>query len=366
MGKGSVNTPENGTFLPEFLFPAHNLCFANHDILVELLAGGEAIRSFDQRVPWKDDEEKNAFLRDLPNVFDWLASTGRTAERIAFLRATVFRSLLSDCLHFIYEALDSSRRAKLSVCYALLRKPLQDHLALFESMVLDPASFATTLEENPGKLSGPKLGGPPVHSVRIARVLEATGDTDRFDPDYLAQLRYAKDSEDGFSGICDHAIHLFTDNKAIRTEKMNINFIFSDEGSRQKQWYFLYSRLPYVLVYARRLIEHLYATFETRTDPVYLKDIERRISAAVLLWWPGVEGIYKNAPLERFVEATRVALDSECKASGFRTPSTGDLIRMHESGAYPGESRARVFLRGWRYRRGVALRSRLVRSKTKK
>lgn len=39
---------DSTTFLPDCLIPAHNLCFMNHDILVELLRAGEEVQSFHQ------------------------------------------------------------------------------------------------------------------------------------------------------------------------------------------------------------------------------------------------------------------------------------------------------------------------------
>jgi hypothetical protein len=63
------------------------------------------------------------------------------AERANILKAVVLPAVLSDLLHFIYEALQCSRKGKLNVTYALIRRPIQESLYLLESIVLDAAGF---------------------------------------------------------------------------------------------------------------------------------------------------------------------------------------------------------------------------------
>lgn len=335
------------TFLPECLIPAHNLCFLNHDVLVELLQAGEAVGSFVQTFEFRDDADHQAF-QSAADVFEWLDKTKREGERVALLRRTVFPAVLSDFLHFVYEALEASRKAKLNVTYALLRKPLQESLFLLEIIAADVDKFATHLAQNPLLLWSQGAGGLEAHTRRITEVLRVLQEEDRFVGAYIAQLRYDKRAEDGFDGLCNLAMHLFTRHEAIRTEPLNINFVFSGGEEKLSQWYYLYSRLPYLLFYARRLVEHVYATFE-QTDPVYLADIERRIAAGTILWGPTLAEDYRHATIDRFVESTRLRLVGECKSNGYRDPGIKDLIRMHDSGAWPGESRVRVWARLARY-----------------
>ena len=99
------------------------------------------------------------------------------------------------------------------------------------------------------------MGGREAHRGNIAKVLQIIDDDGRFSADYLAQLRYDKSAEDGFDGICNKAMHLFTNHQAIETEPVNINFIFSNWDSKESQWSFLYTRLPYILTYAYRIVE---------------------------------------------------------------------------------------------------------------
>lgn len=336
------------TFLPDHLVPAHNLCFLLHDVLVELLRSGEEVGSFQQTLDLRDAADRQE-LENAADVFEWMDNTKRESERVALLRKTVFPAVLSDFLHFVYEALETSRKAKLNVSYALLRKPLQESLFLLETIATDADGFAAHLLTDPLQLRAQKAGGLDVHRKRIAAVLSTLDEGSRFDSAYLTQLRYDKLSEDGFDGLCNLAVHLFTDHKAIRTESLNINFVFSDWEDKVSQWHFLYGRLPYLLSYARSLVEHVYLSFE-QTDPGYLSDIGCRLSAGTLMWGGALSEKYQNPMIQKFVDATLTGLLADCERNGYRQPTADDLARMFKSGAWPGESWLRVWMRHARSR----------------
>ena len=319
-------------FLPDYLVPSHNFCFSNHDVLLNLLGSGQKAGIFSQKFLFKNDNDKQKF-DSATDVFEWLENTGRNDERREFLKKMVFPAVLSDFLHFIYEALINSRKAKLNVTYALLRKPIQENLFLLEVIAIDPDFFAKSLIENPLNLRAEKAGGLDVHTKRISNVLKVIQEEHRFDAQYLAQLRYAK-IEDGFDGICNQAIHLFTQHKDIKTEPLNINFIFSGEYENLTQWHFLYSRLPYLLFYVRQLVEYVCSTF-AKTDPKYLANVERRLMAETLMWASNIEETYRHPSIDKFVEATRIQLEQECVKSGCRKPNSIDLIYIQQNGEFP-------------------------------
>src|SRR5579883_382709 len=258
----------------KILFPVefqegHKLSFMNHSAMVELLSSAAEHGSFSKPVKFKDRGKDNK-LSNIEEVFKWLDESKQYNVRNTILRQTVFPALLSDLVHFIYEALDCSKNGKLGVCYALLRKPIKENLGLLESIAVDVQGFSANLAENPLALRTEKAGSIEAHTQRIANVLNIIGEEKRFDASYLAQLRYDKNTKDGFDGICNHALHLFTGHHAIRTENLNVNFIFSKSEARESQWRFLYSRMPYLLFYIRRLVEHVFTIIDPTTDPAYL------------------------------------------------------------------------------------------------
>jgi hypothetical protein len=323
------------TFLPSEHWLAHDMCFFLHDLMGHLLASGEQAGIFGSQLSFRDEADKKVF-EELGDVFAWLDKTQRVDERVELLVKTIFPAVLSDMLHCLYEALETSRKAKLATSFMLLRKPLQESLFLFESVVVDREDFARKLMVEPQRLYSQGAGGVAVHAARVQKVLDILGEADRFDAAYLAQLRYDKSAADGFDGVCNKAMHLFTDHAAIKTEPMNINFVFTDGDSRATQWSYLYSRLPYLLAYTHRIIEHVCATFAP-SPATYLQDIDRRISAFILLWWDRIEHRYQDERLRQFVLRSRDRLFAHCEAAGYRAPSRPDLRRMAEGGAFPGE-----------------------------
>lgn len=323
------------TILPPNKAAAHQLCFTVHDIMAQLLVSGQRAKAFRTHIEFRDDADRLAF-ENADDIFMWLDQSRRLDERADLLVTIVFPAVLSDMLHCFYEALESSRKAKLSIAFMLLRKPLQESLFLLESVIADRQDFGEKLNSEPMRLRSQKAGGIDAHAKRIQKVLELIGEDHRFDARYIAQLRYDKESQDGFDGICNKALHLFTDHKAIRTAPLNINFIFSDISSTMTQWSYLYSRLPYLLVYIHCIVEHVCATIAP-TDPVYLDDMARRISAQVLLWWDTVEPSYYEQHLRNFVFQTRDWLFAHCKKAGYAAPSRPELAKMADTGAYPNE-----------------------------
>jgi len=303
--------------------------------MTQLLISGHKASAFTVTVKFRDDADRKAFEQE--DIFDWLEATRRVDERVAILVTIVFPAVLGDMLHCFYEALETSRKGKMGVSFTLIRKPLQESLFILESIVADRKDFADKLTLAPLKLGSQKAGGIEVHTKRIQQVLDVLGESQRFDASYIARLRYDKEARDGFDGICNKAIHLFTGHKAIQTEPLNINFIFSKLDATLTQWSYLYSRLPYLLFYMHRVVEHICAEVAP-TDPEYLRYWDRRLSALVLLWWDTLEFPYLEPHLREFVLATRDWLFYHCTDAGYRHPSRSDLTKMAETGGYPGEA----------------------------
>ena len=103
----------------------------------------------------------------------------------------------------------------------------------------------------------------------------------------------------------------------------------------------------------RLIVEHVGDTIAP-TDPIYLHDMDRRISALVLLWWDTVEPRYAEPHLRNFVLKTRDWLFEHCQKAGYGSPSRADLEKMADTGAYPGEPRAKVAERNRRFKRAAA------------
>ncbi|MBB5320319.1 hypothetical protein [Marinobacter oulmenensis] len=356
----STSKNKHGRFLPEDFDIAHDLCFTIHDVMLQVIKSGEEGGFFRTKIDLGDGEAQE--LEEIGDIFEWLEAKSRYEDRAKILATTILPAILSDSLHCIYESLECSRKAKLSITYMLVRKPIQENLYVLESMVLDNLNFANTLASDSLRLRPKNAGGVEGHKNRISKVLEVIGETERLDAGYIAQLRYDKKSEDSFDGICNHAMHLFTEHPAIKTDNLNINFIFSGWEQKWTQWDYLYSRLPYLLFYMHRVVEHIIGAIAP-TSPEYLDDISRRISAFVVLWWRDVEEHYKSEELRQFYEKTEKWLNWRCTENGCSLPSLKDIRRMSETGAFPGESLISLKKRNFGYSINSALNKRRANRK---
>ena len=326
--------------LPDSVLRGHDLCFLIHDILTQLLASGEKQNVFETKIPFETEKQKESFEKT-NDIFLWLETEKLYSQRVNVLRATVLPAVLSDMLHCIYETLESSRKAKLNISYMLVRKPIQESLYLLESIILNEHEFAETIVQNPLLLRPKNAGGVEGHRNRINKVLEIIGENNRLDASYIAQLRYDKNEYDSFDGVCNQAMHLFTEHKAIKTENLNINFIFSGWEQKTTQWEYLYSRLPYLLFYAYQVVEYIMSNIILTTQE-YMDDMSRRISALIILWRSELNEDYVSDEIDFFVSSTADWLRCHCHQKENDCISVEQLVRMAQFGAYPNESEAAV------------------------
>lgn len=340
---------EKNTVLPPQFHAAYKFCFTAHDVIAQLLASGMQHGIFVTDLSFKDEQDKAAF-EQAEDLFDWLSLSERMEEEHDVLVTMAFPAVLSDMLHCIFEALEASRKGKLAIAYMLLRKPLQESLYLLEAVVADKAAFSEMIANDPLKLRPKNAGGLDGHTRRIQKVLDAIGESWRFDANYIAKLRYDKSDRDSFDGICNKAMHLFTEHKAIKTEQYNVNFIFSQSDQTYTQWNYLYSRLPYLLTYITSIVEHVAERFAA-TLQEYADDMKRRLSAALLICTSSIDGRYEAEPLTVLAIKTYHWLTEHCIQHGFAEPLAEHLERMAVCGAFPGEDQKGVESRDDLYKR---------------
>lgn len=331
---------KQGGFLPLEYDAAHDLCLYLHDVMAAILKDGEEGGFFKHTFKFSSADQAKG-LDDTDDPIKWMQENGHGADIPHVLKCVMFPAALSDMLHCIYEALESSRKAKLNVTYMLLRKPLQENLFLFEEVVLGLNDFAQKLSTEPLKLRAGNAGGAEAHTRRIEKVLHIIGGSSIFDARRIAELRY--DKIDGFDGPCNLAMHLFTEHKAIQTERMNINFIFSGAEQKESQWDYMYTYLPYVLDYMRYVVEHV-AQSISLLDPQYEEAVNRQVAALVLLWQDWCGPPTDEKAMRVYANLYENFLNDQCEKAGFEKPAFEDLYDMAH-GKFPTESAM-----GWRKR----------------
>ncbi|MDP9664928.1 UNVERIFIED_ORG: hypothetical protein J2W16_002654 [Pseudomonas cremoricolorata] len=341
---------QENTRIPEEFHAAFEMCFTAHDVMLSHVRSGISQGIFTVNLDLSTDDRR--LLEQSEDLFDWLKSSGRAHEEVRVVSCMVFPAIMLDALTCLFESLEAARKGKMAVAFMLLRKPLQEALYLLESMAIDQDRFASDLAQDPLKLRPHVVGGVQGHEARIQKVLQKTAGMLSFDAGYLARLRYDKSCSDSFDGVCNKAMHLITENRHIKTEVYNVNFIFSDYRSVYSQWSYFFSRLPYVLMYLVAVTEYIASRFAL-TFPEYTEDMMRRLVASLALSSARIRDDYRAEPLDTLVSAAVEWLDSHCLSHGYKTPEIEHLPRMARCGAFPDETDADLQARHDRYAAGV-------------
>jgi hypothetical protein len=235
--------------LPAVFALGHEIAFALHDTLAGYVAYGHRHGLFRITVPVATDGTS-----DPPEVgeqaFAWLERTGRSKELGEVLFRMLVAGLLGDACHFIYEALRCAEKGKLTVAFALLRKPLKESLYYLEYLLADPETFLNTFyNESIDNLKLPGISYRERAIDIIARAAKQTVHPDMYDAEFLYDTRFDKAAPYGLELYWTRALHLVTTRPPINTEPQNLNFVFSNSDDLLSQWSRFYTLVPFLLYY---------------------------------------------------------------------------------------------------------------------
>ena len=257
---------------------AHDYCFLLSDTLGWFIKEAVAADAFSVSISLEhlSSEERSEFVSgelEGAELARWLEEHGFTDAVNDLTEREVIRGVITDAAQFIYEALRCSEKGKLTVAFALLRKPLRESLLLLELLLTDREEFLRLLSTDTSELgiySLPKSGRAlPI----IESAVKAVGRQQAFLPSFLYGLRYAKHQHFSLESIWSKATHLVTTDKHFATEPNNLNFIFSDAAAEQSQWDDLYRKLPFLLFY---FVDIAAALVSRMVGPDNLEDRGRR------------------------------------------------------------------------------------------
>jgi hypothetical protein len=247
--------------LPDEFEAMHQQAFEWHDLLAQYVVEGERQAVLFVRAELRDPNHAEIIdgLSGEAGV-DWMEANGYAdlVEEHVFRHLVI--ALLSDFCHFIYESLRCSEKGKLTVAYALLRKPMRDNLVYLEWMLADRPDFMSRFREGGNKIDATKLS-PARRLANTQAAMAKCRCGTWLEPEFFDELRFAKDSNFGFEPTWNKALHLVTTREGYATEPYNLNFIFSDDACRHSQWDGLYPFLIALLVHAWQVVESLFASF---------------------------------------------------------------------------------------------------------
>jgi hypothetical protein len=261
------NNPRD--FIPDEYKFAHDYCFFLHDLLASIVVVGEQEEIFHHKFPLKNSshaEQMDGKIGD--ELASWMEQNGYAAELWKANRRHICVALLSDLCQFVYEAIDCSKKGKLTVTFALLRKPLKENLFYFEWLLADSDDFINRFHAPLPKKENAKRPIPQPMQLSKEKRIEIIGNAMKktdlgvwISPEFIYQLRYDKDVEYGLEWLFQRANHLITTFVA-QTEEQNFNFVFSGDEEKLSQWKGLYTTLPVLLLHAVLVIEGVIGTFE--------------------------------------------------------------------------------------------------------
>ena len=141
--------------LPKKYKKAHQIAFYFHDAILSTMNDLENNHIFLTEINVQNDEIKAEFEKTpKAEILQFLDEKGFEKYTHDIVIKSVFRSLVYDMLHFIFESLDCSSKSKLTVAYALLRKPFKENLFYLELILHDYKDFYLKFKsDNPNELN---------------------------------------------------------------------------------------------------------------------------------------------------------------------------------------------------------------------
>ncbi|WP_192821586.1 hypothetical protein [Rufibacter sp. LB8] len=245
--------------LPKKFHSINNLCAIIYDQLTEILTDENYISLKKTMIPF--DKESQILISEFDNgeinPLDWLKENKLNDALATVLAKHISMSILSDFVNFIYESLSCARKGKMSVAYALIRKPLTDELLIFEQILNDKNEFVDRFFHD----GLPSTYDPSERSLDkgqiIANAFEKIKAKFTLNKDIIYQLRYDKSCKAGINGISNQALHIVTKDSNYRTANQDLNFVFSNHDDLEKYFIHYYNFVPYLLIYSVAVIDEL-------------------------------------------------------------------------------------------------------------
>ncbi len=273
--------------LDEKFHRIHNLCAIIYDQLTEIFSSENYsdLKSTDFNLDHDKHCDIEKFTKGEIHALDWLKINNLNDEISQVLVKHVTMSVLSDFVNFIYESLSSAMRGKMTVAYALLRKPFTDELLIFEQILDNKDDFINRFFHD----GDPSTYDPSDRKIDKRKIIEnalkKSKPNNVYTSDLIYDLRYEKKLGKGINGISNHALHIVTRDKNYKTAKQNLNFVFSSKEDVLDYWENYYFFVPYLLIYSVSVIDNIIAQFLIGKENEHLLNTKVMIRFIGILLW---------------------------------------------------------------------------------
>jgi hypothetical protein len=193
-------------------------------------------------------------------VMDWFVLNDMNAELAESLTQHITLALINDIVSFLHESLNNAKKGRLTVAYALLRKPFTDVLLLLEQLSTDKEDFINRfyIKGNPD-LYDPAPKKVKIDKVDIINKAVAKLKLPLFENnEFIYDIRYNKECAYGINGITNQALHIVTSDSHYKTLDRSLNLVFlSTKEDFEKLWEHYYYMVPYLLSYTIEVIDEI-------------------------------------------------------------------------------------------------------------
>lgn len=233
-------------YLPKEYHSVHKACFELVGQIEEFVVGKEYQFLRVTQSPLTD-MEKNQLLES-GDIWDFL-KTHREEQFYTLLRKQLILGLLMDFCYFMQESLECSKKMRLVVSYALLRRPLVDNLKILLRTLLDADFYDNFIEKDDYDPASMK-------EEDLKEFLKATDNFRMIKPitgDFIYECIYEKNNPVSIVNLSNRAIHPVTTRPWNKTGAMNCNFMFVTQEDNKVLWEQYYAYLPSILIFYSEL-----------------------------------------------------------------------------------------------------------------
>lgn len=258
-------------YLPKEFWKQHNQC----ERLINQIESFLTDSSFsDLRISKIELSSEHEIKKD-EHILDFLLRTNRVDEHDKFVTNILIDALIIDTCYFLQEALLSSKKQRLTVTFALLRKPFIYHLLVFLRIMFEEKFIekfnSQDLFDSTRLDDGDKR-------VLIRLSLPCLMAAKSMTEDDIFNFIFNQENQDSIINISNKALHLSTTrNKNNKTEIQNMNMIFANPNDIKNLWSYFYRRLPILLLYYLEIIEALVFSRIDLPAEKYKQRIEERL-----------------------------------------------------------------------------------------
>lgn len=210
---------------------------------------------------------------DGEHILDYLRRSGEHDKHSEILTSNILNALIADICQFMQIALFASLQKRLTVTFALIRKPFVYNLLVilrlyFTSDFLDRFN-------NEEKFDTAKLTEDDIKE--LLKISEEVLFSKSIKADDIYDIVFNPASPDSIKNMSNKALHpSTTQNKNNLTEIQNLNFVFSTEKSIETQWDYLYRKLPLLLLYLNEVLEFIVFDHLKVDDRTYAERLVER------------------------------------------------------------------------------------------